>query len=108
MDIKAMIEAMPFLLEGSIMTVQLTFLTIILGTILGIVTALFKLTNSSVLRAVSTLYTWIFRGTPMILQLFFFYYALPMMGVKLTSFTAAVIGLSLNCGAYMGEIIRGG
>ena len=44
----------------------------------------------------------------MILQLFFFYYALPMMGVTLTPFTAAVIGLSLNCGAYMAEIIRGG
>jgi polar amino acid transport system permease protein len=108
MDISAMIEAMPFLLQGSIMTVQLTFLTIIFGTILGIVTALFKLTKNPVLRFISMLYTWIFRGTPMILQLFFFYYALPMMGVKLTPFTAAVIGLSLNCGAYMGEIIRGG
>jgi polar amino acid transport system permease protein len=104
----AIINAMPYLLEGSIMTIQLTVITLILGTILGIVTALFKLTKNAFLRSVATLYTWIFRGTPMILQLFFFYYALPMMGIILTPFTAAVIGLSLNCGAYMAEIIRGG
>jgi polar amino acid transport system permease protein len=104
----AIINAMPYLLEGSIMTIQLTVITLILGTILGIITALFKLTKNAFLRAVATLYTWIFRGTPMILQLFFFYYALPMMGITLTPFTAAVIGLSLNCGAYMAEIIRGG
>lgn len=108
MDITAMLDALPFLLEGSIMTIQLTFITIILGTILGIITALFKLTNNVVLRTIATLYTWIFRGTPMILQLFFFYYALPMLNVKMSPFTAAVLGLSLNCGAYMAEIIRGG
>lgn len=90
------------------MTIQLTLITLILGTILGIIMALFKLTKNIVLRYFSTLFTWIFRGTPMILQLFFFYYALPMMGVTLTPFTAAIIGLSLNCGAYMAEIIRGG
>jgi polar amino acid transport system permease protein len=108
LDLNFIIKSMPFLLEGSIMTVQLTVITLVLGTILGIITALFKLTKNIFLRTLSTLYTWIFRGTPMILQLFFFYYALPMMGVNLTPFTAAVIGLSLNCGAYMAEIIRGG
>jgi polar amino acid transport system permease protein len=108
MDMSFLINSLPFLLEGSIMTIQLTVITLIIGTLLGIIMALFKLTKNIFLRSFSTLYTWIFRGTPMILQLFFFYYALPMMGINLTPFTAAVIGLSLNCGAYMAEIIRGG
>lgn len=108
MDVNSMINALPYLLEGSIMTIQLTVITIILGTILGILTALLKLTKNVFAYSLSTLYTWVFRGTPMILQLFFFYYALPMMGITLEPFTAAIIGLSLNCGAYMAEIIRGG
>ena len=90
------------------MTIQLTVITLILGTILGILMALLKLTKNIFLRSFSTLYIWIFRGTPMMLQLFFFYYALPLMGVTLSPFAAAVLGLSLNCGAYMAEIIRGG
>jgi polar amino acid transport system permease protein len=102
------LNSLPYLLEGSIMTIQLTVVTLVLGTLLGIIMALLKLTKNVFLRSFSTLYTWIFRGTPMMLQLFFFYYALPLMGVTLSPFIAAVIGLSLNCGAYMAEIIRGG
>jgi polar amino acid transport system permease protein len=108
MDMYFIINSLPYLLKGSIMTIQLTVITLIFGTILGIIMALLKLTKNPFMRSFSTLYTWIFRGTPMMLQLFFFYYALPLMGITLSPFTAAVIGLSLNCGAYMAEIIRGG
>jgi polar amino acid transport system permease protein len=108
MDMNFIINSLPYLLKGSIMTVQLTVITLFFGTILGIIMALLKLTKNPFMRSFSTLYTWIFRGTPMMLQLFFFYYALPLMGITLSPFTAAVIGLSLNCGAYMAEIIRGG
>lgn len=108
MDMNFIINSLPYLLKGSIMTIQLTVITLIFGTILGIIMALLKLTKNPFMRSFSTLYTWIFRGTPMMLQLFFFYYALPLMGITLSPFTAAVIGLSLNCGAYMAEIIRGG
>ena len=108
MDMNFIINSMPYLLEGSIMTIQLTVITLIFGTLLGIIMALLKITKNIFVSSFSTLYTWIFRGTPMLLQLFFFYNALPMMGITLAPFTAAVLGLSLNCGAYMGEIIRGG
>ena len=90
------------------MTLKLTVITLFLGSLLGIIIALSKISKNFVLYWIATLYTWVFRGTPLILQLFFFYYALPMMGITLTPFSAAVIGLSLNCGAYMAEIIRGG
>lgn len=108
MDIGIIVKALPVLLKGSVMTIELTVITIVIGTILGILLALLKLSKNVVLKIISGFYTWIFRGTPLLLQLFFFYYGLPFIGIKLTPFEAAVIGLSLNCSAYMAEIIRGG
>jgi len=90
------------------MTIQLTVLTLIFGTLLGVILALLKQSKNILINWIASFYIWIFRGTPLILQLFFFYYALPMLGVTLSPFSAAVIGLSLNCAAYMAEIIRGG
>ncbi|AYD41088.1 amino acid ABC transporter permease [Clostridium fermenticellae] len=108
MDTGTVINTLPILLKGSAMTVELTVITLVVGTILGILLALLKLSKNVILRFISSFYTWIFRGTPLLLQLFFFYYGLPFIGLKLTPFEAAVIGLSLNCSAYMAEIIRGG
>lgn len=108
MSIDFILKELPYLLQGSIMTIELTAITLVVGTILGVILALMKISGSKILYYIATLYTWVFRGTPLILQLFFFYYALPAMGVTLDAFPAAVIGLSLNCGAYMAEIIRGG
>lgn len=108
MDVNVIINELPVLLQGSVMTIQLTVITLLLGSLLGIIIALSKISKNPILYWIAAFYTWIFRGTPLILQLFFFYYALPMMGITLTSFSAAIIGLSLNCGAYMAEIIRGG
>jgi polar amino acid transport system permease protein len=90
------------------MTIKLTVFTLLIGTIFGVVLALGKITKNFVVHNIASFYIWVFRGTPLILQLFFFYYALPMLGVKMSPFMAAVIGLSLNCAAYMAEIIRGG
>ena len=92
------------------MTMTLTVLSLCFGTMLGAILALCKMAKNKVLWAISAFYIWIFRGTPLILQLFFFYYALPTISpaLKLDAFTAAVIGLSLNSGAYMAEIVRGG
>lgn len=108
MNIGFIKDILPILLKGSVMTVELTVITLILGTLLGIFLALLKLSKNIILRSLSGFYTWIFRGTPLLLQLFFFYYGLPFIGIELTPFMAAVLGLGLNCGAYMAEIIRGG
>ncbi|WP_017751789.1 ABC transporter permease subunit, partial [Clostridium tyrobutyricum] len=89
MDIDFIKNILPILLKGSVMTVELTVITIILGSILGILLALLRLSNNLVLKYVSNFYTWIFRGTPLLLQLFFFYYGLPFIGIELTPFTAA-------------------
>lgn len=108
MDTGIIIKTLPILLKGCVMTVELTVITLIIGTVLGILFALMKLSNNIVLRLISGFYTWIIRGTPMLLQLFFFYYGLPFIGIRLSPMQAAIIGLGLNSGAYMAEIIRGG
>jgi polar amino acid transport system permease protein len=108
LDIDVIIRTLPILLKGSIMTVELTVITLVLGTVLGILFALMRLSGNMVISQISNFYTWIMRGTPMLLQLFFFYYGLPAAGIKLSPFGAAIIGLGLNSGAYMAEIIRGG
>jgi polar amino acid transport system permease protein len=109
-DIQFIIEKLPNLLEGSIVTLQLTILTLIFGTLLGIILAFFRISKNPILRYFSSFYLWVFRGTPMMLQLAFFYFGLPAINenLNLPAFPAAVLGLSLNCAAYMAEIIRGG
>ena len=72
MNIGFIKDILPILLKGSVMTVELTVITLILGTLLGIFLALLKLSKSIILKSLSGFYTWIFRGTPLLLQLFFF------------------------------------
>lgn len=108
MDIQTLKNMLPILVEGSKITIELTVISVILGSIIGIITAILKLSKNQFGVKIASLYTWLFRGTPMLFQLFFFYYALPFMGIKLSPMMAAIIGLSLNSGAYMAEIIRGG
>jgi polar amino acid transport system permease protein len=108
MDINILKEMFPIIAKGSIITMELTVSALLIGSILGIIVALAKLVKNKVIFTLASLYTWLFRGTPMILQLFVLYYGLPGIGIKFTPFQAAILGLSLNSGAYMAEIIRGG
>jgi len=98
------------LTQGTALTIELTLCSLFFGTILGIILALLKISKMRACNIFSTLYIWIFRGTPLLLQLFFFYYALPLINphLKMSGFAAAVMTFSFNCGAYMSEIIRGG
>lgn len=108
MDLSNIKNILPTMLQGSVLTLELTFLSIVFGTIIGVVVAMIKLTNNKVISAIGNFYTWVFRGTPLLLQLVVFYYGFPAINIELSAFQAAIIGLSLNAGAYMAEIIRSG
>lgn len=108
MDINILKQMLPIIAKGSIITMELTVLSLIIGSILGVIIALSKLVKNKIIYSIASLYTWLFRGTPLILQLFVLYFGLPSVGIKFTPFQAATLGLSLNSGAYMAEIIRGG
>ena len=107
-------EALPLLLEGLKMTVLIALISIAIGIVLGLISCLCGLSKNKVLKAISAVYIWIIRGTPMIVQAFIVFFAIPQLiqllnpTFKLDAFTAGVITLSLNVGAYMSEIFRAG
>ena len=91
---------------GLIFTIPLTLITFVLGLLLGLITAITRLFGPRPLVAVARFYVWVIRGTPLLVQLFVIFYGLPSMGILLDAFPAAVIGFTLNIGAYSSEIIR--
>ena len=95
--------------EGLGYTLQIAILTIVLGLLLGIVVAAARLSSITVVRAVTTIYVELMRGTPLLVQLFWVYYALPILtGIQLPAFESVVLALTLNVGAFYGEAFRSG
>ncbi len=88
-------------------TIPLTALSFLLGMVLALAAALARMSSRAALRIPAQLYISVIRGTPLLVQLFIVFYGLPQIGLKIPSFPAAVIALSLNVGGYAAEIIRG-
>jgi L-cystine transport system substrate-binding protein/L-cystine transport system permease protein len=87
-------------------TVPLTIISFVIGLVIALVVALARLSKNAVVSSIARFYISIIRGTPLLVQLFIIFYALPQFGVKLEPFPAAVIAFSLNVGGYAAEIIR--
>ncbi|HHW68332.1 MAG: polar amino acid transport system permease protein [Epulopiscium sp.] len=103
------LEMIGYIIKGSINTLELYGITILLSIPLGVLGALGKVSKSKLLSSVLGVYTWIFRGTPLMLQLFFIYFGLPhFLGITFDKFEAASITFVLNYAAYFIEIFRGG
>ncbi|MDY6037499.1 MAG: amino acid ABC transporter permease [Eubacterium sp.] len=103
------IEYMPFLLSGTIVTIKIFVLTLLLSLPLGLPFALASNSKILPLKWFSKIYIWIFRGTPLILQLYFFYYFFPIcLEVNINPFVAVILTFVLNYAAYFAEIYRGG
>lgn len=97
------------LLKGLWLTIVLTVISIAIALVLGAIFGLFRVSTNIVLRGIGTTYVDIFRGTPLLVQAFFIYFGVPAaLGFQMSAFTAGIITLSLNAGAYMAEIVRGG
>lgn len=90
-------------------TLQLTLLSLIFASVLGLIFGLMNVSKKKVLNAIANIYIDLIRGTPLIVQAFFIYFGLPMQfGINIGILEAGVIALSLNAGAYMAEIVRAG
>ncbi|WP_062118059.1 amino acid ABC transporter permease [Aureimonas sp. AU40] len=98
----------PFILQGVFTTLWLTVVAILAGLALGFGLALLRRSPSRLLSGVAGAYIWLFRGTPLLVQLIVIYTALPELGIRFNVWQAALIGLSLNETAYLAEIIRAG
>ena len=97
-----------YLLEGAIISVGLTVASLLIGLAIGIALALMRLSGQRVMSGFAVFYCWLFRGTPLLVQLLIIYTGLPLIGLRFDVWEAALIGLSMNEGAYLSEIVRAG
>jgi polar amino acid transport system permease protein len=97
-----------YLLEGAWTTVWLSVVVMVFGLALGLLTAVMHMSRNPILASVARFYLWIMRGTPLLVQLIIIYTGLPQVGIRLSVVQSALLGLSLNEGAYLSEIIRAG
>lgn len=91
---------------GVKITLPLTLISFILSLVIGLLLALLQIINVPGLKQFARFYIWVFRGTPLIVQLFIIFFGLPSIGITLNAFPAAVIGFGLNLGAYNAEVFR--
>ncbi len=99
---------LPYLLAGAWITLEIAFLAFAGGMLLGLLGALARTSGSPVARAAASLYVTVFTNTPQLVQIFFLFFALPEAGVRLDSYEAVLLGMTLNAGAYLTEIQRAG
>ena len=113
-SLEIIIEALPILLKGAVVTLQLTAIATVLGLIGGLLLGLARLSKFTILRIAARIYTDFFRGTPLLVQLYIIYFGIPVLvqslGIDFSfdQWSAAILGLSLNAAAYLSEIIRAG
>ena len=105
----AVYNNLPFLLEGFYLTLLISGLALIFSMVLGIFIALGRLSKLRVVSFASATYVEVFRDTPVLVQLFWVYYVLPiLLGIRIDALSAAVLGLTLHSTAFLGEIYRAG
>jgi polar amino acid transport system permease protein len=97
-----------YLLQGALISIALTVGSLVIGLVIGIGIAVLRLSGNRPLAFFAGFYCWIFRGTPLLVQLLVIYTGLPLFGIRFSVWEAALIGISMNEGAYLSEIVRAG
>ena len=109
LDFSSVWQYWPFLWHGAVLTLQMTFLCLICGFVLGVILSLIKISKCAPLVWFGRFYTSIFRGTPLLVQLCIVHFGLPqLLGVTFTAVQSGILTFSLNSAAYVSEIFRGG
>lgn len=102
------IALMPQVLEGFKVTIEIFVMTLILSIPLGVIIALGRISRIRILKSITGAYVLILRGTPLLLQILFIFFGLPLLNISIPRFPAAILAMVLNYGAYFGEIFRAG
>ncbi|CAB3390664.1 MAG TPA: amino acid ABC transporter permease [Alicyclobacillus sp.] len=108
LDFSLVVQYIPFLLQATVITLEVSVLATALGLVLGLIAALMKISKIQPLVWIADFYIWVIRGTPVLVQLFLVYFGLPQLGIQIGPFSSALIALGVNAGAYIAEIYRGG
>lgn len=107
-DFNVIIEYLPLLLRGTLTTISVAALAIVLATFFGLLVALARMSSNVWVRGAAFCYIWVMRGTPLLLVLYFIYFAGPGVGIRMSAFITAVVGMTLVSTAYKAEIFRAG
>lgn len=109
LDFDLIIDNLPLLLKGAAVTLEITALSVGIGLLIGMVVGIARLSNFKAIRWLAGIYVDFIRGTPLLVQIFLVYFALPkILGMRIDPFFAAVVACSINSGAYVAEIFRSG
>lgn len=100
--------AAPYMLQGAVVTLEISICALILATIVGIVCGLVSVSDMKIVKALVRAYVYFVRGTPALVQIFLVYFALPRFGLEFTPFWSAVVALAFNSGGFVSEIVRAG
>lgn len=107
--IQVISESFPLFMKGMLLTVELSFISLVIAMLIGLASAIMNISGIKVLHWISQFYINVIRGTPLLVQAFFIYFGVTKaFGFTLTAFSAGIVALSLNAGAYLSEIFRGG
>ena len=108
-DMNLVVNSFPLLLIGAGVTIQITVLSTAIGFVIGLIVGVARISNLRLLRMLAEVYVEFFRGTPLLVQIFLFYFALPVItGQRIDPFIAAISACGINSGAYVAEIFRAG
>ena len=109
LDFSIVFKVLPLLLEGAAVTVEITAISVGLGLVIGMLVGVARLAKMRILKWLAMIYIDVIRGTPLLVQIFLIYFALPMItGTRIDPFFAAITACSINSGAYIAEIFRAG
>lgn len=108
-NVSLAMDALPLLLMGALVTIKITAISVALGILIGLFVGVARIAHSRVLRVLAAIYVDFLRGTPLLVQIFLMYFALPVFtGQRIDPFVAAIASCSINSGAYVAEIFRAG
>lgn len=103
------VNSFPLLLVGAGVTIKITALSVALGVVIGLFVGIARISRIKILRVLAAIYVDFFRGTPLLVQIFLVYFALPVItGQRVDPFVAAIGSCGINSGAYVAEIFRAG
>ena len=106
-DWELVLDWVPEMWRGAVMTIYLSFFALILALVIGMVVSLARLSYIRVVRSFATFYVDLIRGTPALLQIMAIYFGLPFFGIRVPAIVAGILALGINSGAYISEMIRG-
>jgi His/Glu/Gln/Arg/opine family amino acid ABC transporter permease subunit len=100
--------AAPYMLQGALVTLEISACAMVLATVIGLVMGLISASDLTVLKVLVRVYVYFIRGTPALVQIFLIYFALPRIGLELSSFWSGVVALAFNSAGFIAEIVRAG